>query len=139
MTPIRERGLELPDPPDGVVYGNMGVMESTVCNVAALRMKRRKASFTKSGALNLARLICFKRGGVLDEAIYGLSEARLPMIIEEVITTVLSAAKAPKKDGKGYFFPTNGGIPFRDTFMTNGRRAVKGVTGYKAFSELALQ
>ena len=38
----------------------------------------------------------------MDDAIYSLDEARLPMIIEEVITTVLSAAKAPKKGGKGY-------------------------------------
>jgi hypothetical protein len=139
LIPIKERGLKLPSPPEGIEYGSMGAMEGTVCNVAALRMKKRKASFTKEGAVNLARLICFKRGGGLDEAICGINEARLPMIIEEVITTVLSAAKAPKKDGKGYLFPTIGGIPFKDTFMTNGRRAVKGLTDYRALSELAFK
>jgi hypothetical protein len=139
LIPIKDRSLELPKPPDDLIYGNMGVMEGTICNVVALRMKKRKASFTKEGAANLARLICLKRSSGLDDAIYGLSEARLPMIIEEVITTVLSAAKAPKKDGKGYFFPANGGVPFKDTFMTNGRRAVKGLTDYRAFTELAFR
>jgi hypothetical protein len=139
LVPVRERGLKLPEPPDGLVYGNMGAMEGTVCNVAALRMKKRKASFTKNGACNLARLICLKRGGSLDDTIYGLFEARLPVIFEEVITTVLSAAKAPEKDGKGYFYPTNGGIPFTDAYMTNGRRAVKGIADYMAFTEMAFK
>ena len=137
LIPIKNRGLKLPCLADDVIYGNMGTMEGTVCNVAALRMKHRKASFTKDGALNLVGLICCKRSGSLDEAIYGLSEAKLPMIIEEVITTVLSAAKSPQKDGKGYFYPINGGIPFRDVFTTNGRKAVKGVTDYRTFAEMA--
>lgn len=102
-------------------------------------MKRRKASFTKSGALNLARLICYKRSGGLDDVIEGLSEAQLPMMIEEVISTILSAAKAPKKDGRGYFFPANGGIPFKGTFTTNGRMAVKGLTDYRAFTDMAFK
>jgi hypothetical protein len=139
LTPIKDRGLTLPDLPEGMEYGNMGAMETTVCNVVALRMKRRKASFTKSGATNLARLICCKRSGTLDDTIAGLGEAGLPMIIEEVITTVLSAAKAPKKDGKGYFYPVGGGFPFADTFTTNGRKAVKGLVKYKRLTELAFR
>jgi hypothetical protein len=139
LVPIKNRGLKLPSLPEGVIYGNMGTMEGNVCNIAALRMKRRKASFTKTGAVNLARLICFKRSGGLDETIYGLSTAKLPMIIEEVITTVLSAAKSPNKDGKGYAYPVNGGIPFADAFTTNGRRAVKGMAGYRAFTDLGLK
>jgi hypothetical protein len=139
LIPIKERNLELPDLPDGIYYGNMGVIESTVCNVVALRMKKRKASFTKNGAVNLARLICFKRSGNLDETIYNLSEMQLPMILEEVITTILSAAKAPKKDGKGFFYPVNGGVPFVGAYTTNGRKAVKGITDYRTFSDLSLR
>jgi hypothetical protein len=139
LIPIKKRQLELPDLPDDIEYGNMGTMEGTVCNVAALRMKRRKASFSKAGALNLARLMCLKRSNGLSETIYGLSEAKLPMIIEEVITTVLSAAKSPHKDGKGYFYPINGGIPFKGMYTTNGRNAVKGITDYRSFVEMALK
>ena len=136
LIPVKKRSLNLPDPPDGIIYGGMGVMESSVCNIAALRMKKRKASFTKDGAVNLARLICFKRSGRLADEVYGLSKAQLPMIIEEVITTVLSAARAPKKDGKGYAYPVSGGLPFSGAAVTNGRKAVKGLTDLRSFTEL---
>jgi hypothetical protein len=139
LIPIHKRELKLPEPPARMRFGKMGTIESAVCNVVALRMKKRKASFTKDGAVNLARLICFKRSKILDDAVYSLSEAKLPMIIEEVITTVLSAAKAPKKDGKGYFFPANGGVPFKEASTTNGRRAIKGITDYRTYSDLALK
>ena len=46
------------------------------------------------------------------------------------------AAKAPKKDGKGYLYPVRGGRPFAGTFMTNRRKAILGLLENKGFNEL---
>jgi hypothetical protein len=68
LVPILKRGLSLPPPSrEADAYGSGGAMESSVCGVIALRMKKRRASFTKAGATHLARLLCLKRSGSLDE------------------------------------------------------------------------
>jgi hypothetical protein len=136
MIPIRERDLELPKPQGETIYGNMGTMEGTVCNVAALRMKNRKASFTKDGAMHLARMICLKRERKLDEMIYGLSSMMLPEVIASSIVTILSAAQSSKTTGSGYAYPVNGGRPFTQGYTTNGRKSVKGITSFRGYTEL---
>ena len=130
LIPIKERGLGLPQPEEDVIYGNMGTIEGTVCSVIALRMKMRRASFTKAGASNLGRLLCSKRSGTLNETVFSLSNMSLPMPFEQMVTDVLSAAQAPKFDGKGFHYPKNGGMPFFGTYVTNGRRAVQYAAGY---------
>ena len=130
MVPIKERGLTLPKPEDDILYGNMGTMEGTVCSVIALRMKHRRASFTKAGANNLSRLLSAKRSGTLNETIFSLSSMLLPMSFEQMVTEVLSAARAPKTDGKGFHYPINGGMPFYGAYTTSGRRAVQVAAGY---------
>jgi hypothetical protein len=138
LTPIHKRGLVLPEPSEGAdMYGHMGTMESTVCGVVALRMKKRRASFGKSGATNLARLLCLRRGGKLDETMSKLSEMKLPVTFEEAVTMVLSAAKAPKKDGKGYEYPKTGGLPFEGVATTNGRLAVRGLASMRGLADLS--
>jgi len=135
LIPIKERGLDLPRPEEDVIYGNMGTIEGTVCSVIALRMKKRRASFTKDGATNLARLLCDKKSGILDDTIFSLSSMSLPLPFEQMVTDVLSATQAPKFDGKGFHYPINGGMPFSGTFITSGRRAVQYAAGYHWESE----
>jgi len=130
LIPIRDRGLDLPPPDGDIVYGNMGTVEGTVCSVIALRMKKRRASFTKEGATNLARLLCAKRSGTLGETIFSLNGISLHMPFEQMVTDVLSAAQTPKSDGKGFHYPVNGGMPFFGAYTTNGRRAVQYAAGY---------
>jgi hypothetical protein len=60
----------------------------------------------------------------------------LPGTIEGFITTVLSAAQSGKISGKGYAYPVNGGTPFNQGFMTNGRKAVQGMVGLRDFTDL---
>lgn len=43
LIPYQERGLNLPKPPKGIVYRNLGTMEHHVCDGAAKRMKHQKA------------------------------------------------------------------------------------------------
>jgi hypothetical protein len=135
MIPVKDRSIDLPNPEDDIVYGNMGTMEGTVCSVIALRMKKRRASFTKAGAANLARLLCSKRSGKLSDELFSLSEMALPMPFEQMVTDVLSATQAPKIDGKGFHYPINGGMPFSGTYTTSGRRAVQIAAGYHRYAE----
>ena len=137
LLPYKERGLKLPEPPEGLEYRNLGTMEHHVCDGAAKRMKHQKASWSKKGASNLGRILCLKVCGNLYEAVTSLSKATLPGRYAEDIEEVLSAAKAPKKDGNGYLYPVRGGRPFANTFMTNGRKAILSLIENRDFNGLS--
>jgi len=136
LIPYQERGLKLPEPPEGVEYRNLGTMEHQVCDTAAKRMKHQKASWSKSGAGNLGRILCRKVCGNLYDTVTTLSRMALPERYIETIEEVLSAAKAPKKDGRGYLYPVRGRNPFTEAFMTNGRKAILSMLGDRSGSEL---
>jgi len=136
LIPYQERGLKLPIPPKGVEYRNLGTMEHQVCDGAAKRMKHQKASWSKAGASNLGRILCRKVCGNLYDAITALSRTVLPERYIETIEEVLSSAKAPKKDGRGYLYPVRGRNPFTEAFMTNGRKAILSMLGDRRGSEL---
>jgi hypothetical protein len=136
LIPYQERGLKLPLPPEGIEYRNLGTMEHHVCDGAAKRMKHQKASWSKKGAANLGRILCKKACGNLHETIITLSKIVLPLRYKETIEEVLSAAKAPQKDGKGYQYPFTGKSPFAGTFVTNGRKAILNLLSERPGSEL---
>ncbi len=137
LLPYKERGLKLPEPPEGLEYRNLGTMEHHVCDGAAKRMKHQKASWSKKGASNLGRILCLKVCENLYEAVTSLSKATLPERYAEDIEEVLSAAKAPKEDGNGYLYPVRGGRPFANTFMTNGRKAILSLIENRDFNGLS--
>ena len=136
LIPYQERGLDLPDPPEGIVYRSLGTMEHHVYDIVAKRMKHQKASWSKAGATNLCRLICQKICDHLHETVTSLSKMVLPIQFVEEITAILSAAKAPQKDGKGYEYPVKGREPFQETFKTNGRKAILNMLKDRNASEL---
>lgn len=136
LLPYQERGLKLPEPPAGVEYRDLGTMEHQVCDGAAKRMKHQKASWSKAGAANLGRILCKKVCGNLYDTITTLSRTALPERYIETIEDILSSAKAPKKDGSGYLYPVRGRIPFTETFMTNGRKAILSMLRDRKCSEL---
>lgn len=136
LIPYQERGLKLPAPPEGVEYRNLGTMEHHVCDGAARRMKHQKASWSKQGAANLGRILCKKVSGKLHETVLSLSKTVLPERYIETIEEVLSAAKAPLKDGRGYQYPVTGKKPFTGTFVTNGRKAILNMLSNRNCSEL---
>lgn len=105
-----------------------------MCDGAAKRMKHQKASWSKEGAGNLGRMLCVKMCGSLYERVSSLSRTALPACYSENIEAVLSAAKAPKKDGKGYSYPLNGSIPFANTYVTNGRKAIMQMLGERSLT-----
>jgi len=60
----------------------------------------------------------------------------LPERYTQEIEEILSAAKSPRTDGKGYLYPVRGSKPFEDTFLTNGRKAIINMLKDRGSSEL---
>jgi hypothetical protein len=94
----KRRNIDLPVPPDGVVYRNCGAMESNIFSLVGRRMKRRRTNWSISGGNNMARLLTLKATGRLSESMTGF----LPEKFDEIIQVQLSAAKSPARVGKGY-------------------------------------
>lgn len=129
LIPWRERGLQIPDAPEGLIYKGMGVQENQNCTVITLRMKNRRMRWSPNGGNNMAKALARKENKELHETISRYSEEFVfgNEIIEAI--EILSAAKAPKKDGKGnaYADVWNSHIPLLDAVMTEGRKAFRSI------------
>ena len=124
LIPWQERGIKIPEAPEGVVYKNMGVQENQNCTVITLRMKHRRMRWSPEGGNNMAKALYRKENKELHETISRYSGKlifadRIAGIIE-----VLSAAKAPKKDGNGspYVDAFRGHMPILDAMLTESRK-----------------
>ena len=128
----QERGIELPAPPEGVIYREMGVQESSNCLITQ-RMKHRRGSWSEIGANNMARILCYSSTIGLDTILGTLPEPEPA----EAWVEPLSAAQVSEYDGKGYgadwlYAP----MPFEQAFTTNGREAIRNMLRLKSLSEL---
>ena len=63
----QSQGLELPEPPEGLEYRNMGTMENHVWSVIAKRMKHGHRSWSRRGGNHLAKILAKKCSGKLYE------------------------------------------------------------------------
>ena|GEM_PF-448235 len=130
----KERGIELPDSPPGVVYRNLGVQESTNCDLITQRMKHRKGSWSTSGGSNMAKILCFRNTIGLDTVLGMLPEPTGGANQEDV----LSSAKVPTFDGKGYDAAwLHADMPFEQAFKTHGREAIRGMLRKRRLSDWA--
>jgi len=129
----QERGIELPDPPEGVTYRNLGVQEPSNCTLITQRMKHRKGSWSEKGGDHMAKILCFRNTIGLDTILGILPE---PPTYESW-TEPLSAAKAPQHDGKGYgadwLFAE---MPFEQEFKTKGHKAIRDMLRLRPMTEL---
>ena len=136
LIPWQERGLTIPASPEGIVYKGMGVQESQNCTVITLRMKNRRMRWSRDGGNNMAKILARKENRELHDTISRYSET---FIFNSEITEaieVLSAAKTPKRDGKGSRYKDiwNGHMPVLDAVLTEARKAFRGiVSGKEAF------
>jgi len=64
--------IQLPEPPEGVFYKDLGTMEHNVCDVIYIRMKGRKMSWSIKGGTNLSKILALKASGKLYKAIRDL-------------------------------------------------------------------
>jgi hypothetical protein len=108
LVPCHRKGLDLPEPLEGIEYRRMGTMESNVFTVIGNRMKGRRACWSIDGGNNLARLLCLRATGKLADTLEILASVCLSVNYTEEVSIKMSAAKTPKTDGKGYE-PVHGG------------------------------
>ena len=101
LIPWKERDIKVPEPPDGVLYKGMGVQENQNCTVITLRMKHRRMRWSRRGGNNMAKLLSRKENRELHDTVSRYSEPLVFGKSAKEAATALSAAKAPKKDGKG--------------------------------------
>ncbi len=131
LLPYEKRGIKIPEAPEGVVYKHMGVQENQNCTVITLRMKNRRMRWSPQGANNLAKALYRKENKDLINTIERYTDGLVfNMRMKEVIE-VLSAAKAPKQDGKGnpYIDRISVHMPLLDAMQTASRKAFKRAFG----------
>ena len=124
LVPYQQRGLDIPEAPEGKEYRRMGSMESNIFTIIGNRMKGGRASWSIDGGNNLARLLCLKFTGKLHDTLDILSATVLPERYAEEITVEMSAAKTPLREGKGY----NG---FRQALIPSTQKWLKDIAAIK--------
>lgn len=132
LLPYDKRGINIPAPENGILYKGMGIQETQNCTVITLRMKHRRMRWSVNGANNLAKALYRKENRELVETIDRYTDGLVfTMQMQEIIET-LSAAKAPKKDGKGnpYADRFNHHMPLFEAMQTVSRKAFKRAFGY---------
>ena len=123
LIPYHRRGLNLPVPPDGLVYRRCGAMESNVFSIIGNRMKRNRTNWSIKGGNNLARFLALKSTGKLPETLKNIVQFVLPEKYEEQVQTALSAGRVQKSIGKGY-----GGV--KQSTLSNAPNWVKNIMGF---------
>jgi len=128
LVPYNQRGLDLPKPPDGKVYRRLGAMESNIFTILGNRMKGRRACWSIRGGENLARILTRKHTGKLSQSLETLDKTALPEQYAKVVEVELSAAKIPKREGKGYNGFTRSTIP--------SYKWAKGLTAFEPLADM---
>ena len=131
LLPYQSQGLELPESPEGVEYRNMGTMESHIWSIIARRMKHGHRSFSIRGGNHLAKILAKKCSGKLYEVTERLKEPILEQEKTELICEeILTASKAPKKEGRGYEYPSNGHVVGLEGKIQGDRKWLLHLAGY---------
>ena len=127
LLPYDKQGIAIPEPREGIVYKGMGIQETQNCTVITLRMKHRRMRWSVKGADNLAKALYRKENKELAETIDRYTDGLIFTIEMQKIVETLSAARAPKKDGKGnpYVDAVRAHMPITEAMQTASRKAFK--------------
>ncbi len=127
LLPYNKRGIPIPEPKEGILYKGMGIQETQNCTVITLRMKHRRMRWSVRGANNLAKALYRKENKELIETIERYTDGLIFTIQMQKIVETLSAAKAPKKEGKGnpYADVVRAHMPITEAMQTASRKASK--------------
>jgi len=113
LIPYQERGLKIPEHPEGLIYRNLGAMENHVWSVIAKRMKHNHTCWSIKGGNHLAKILAKKCSGRLNEVAEKLKMRVFDgKIAQEIEKEILSAARAPRKEGKGYEYAVKGKLGY---------------------------
>ena len=111
LIPYTQKGLNLPENKDGLIYRTMGTMENHVWSIIAKRMKHNHTSWSIKGGNNLAKILAKKCSGRLNEV---ASQLKMPVfeqaVADRIEKDILMAGQIKKKAGKGYEYPVKGSL-----------------------------
>lgn len=132
LMPYQKQGIKIPEPKEGLVYKNMGVQENQNCTTITMRMKHRRMRWSPSGANYMGKVLYTKENRELVETIGRYTDGLIFTMQMNEILSRLSAAKAPKRDGKGngYIDIINHRIPLFEGMQTVSKKAFKRAFGY---------
>ena len=127
LLPYQKQGKQIPEPKEGIEYRGMGVQESQNCTVITMRMKHRRMRWSESGANHLAKVLCRKENRELIDTIERYTDGLLFTLQMREVIEILSASKAPKKDGKGSTYKEliERHVPLMDAVMTGARKVFR--------------
>lgn len=125
LLPWQEQIGKVPEAPAGCIYKNMGVQENQNCSVITLRMKHRRMRWSVAGANSMGKALSRRANRELQDTINRYTDGLIYEPDLKEILEPLSAAKAPKKDGKGnpYVDRITFHMPLLDAVQTAARKA----------------
>ncbi len=131
LKPYQSYENRIPEPPDGIIYKNMGVQENQNCTLITMRMKHRRMRWSENGANNMAKVLYRKENRELGETIDRYMDGLIFLEHTSKVLDVLSAGRAPKRDGKGnpYVDVINYKMPILEAMQTASRRAFRRAFG----------
>ena len=141
LIPYKQRNdINLPTPPEGMFYNQLGTMEHNICDVLAQRMKGRKMSWSISGADNLAKILAEKFSGRLFETVDKIYKNIIPSeIVDEIIINApLSASKIQNQSNnadKIYKIHT-APIPYSEAAATLSAKVIKNLCSDRRLGDL---
>lgn len=138
IIPYQKR-VNLPEPPEGLCYRNLGTMEHNVFDVLGYRMKKQKMSWSIKGANNLAKILATKASNKLYDKIGSLLTSTLPEKAVEVFETVMDSVKEKSRTiiKKVQSYPEHASSkPFTGNSLTEGRKAIRKMLSDKPITEL---
>jgi len=133
----KERDIELPDPPKGIVYRSLGTQEHTNANVICTRMKNNGTSWSLNGGSNMALMLSLRAHRGDPDWIYNTSAIRDTLLLAS--PEPLSAAQVPVAIGNGYDGVRHGGWPYSNASTTVGRKQIKNILEQKHISLIRYQ
>lgn len=132
------KGIKIPEAPEGLVYKNLGTQENQNCSVITLRMKNNKGSWSISGGGHMAKILVRFANRSIWKDILHYRDSVIESEKEAVIQNILSAAKAPKYDGRGKKtgHVMTGHILYREAEMTFSRKEFLKIFDNREFTQL---
>lgn len=120
---------ELPEPPEGIVYKNMGVQENQNCTLITLRMKGKRKRWAARSANHMVKLLYYRENADLKEAVERYTDIDVwTETVREKLPEPLSAGRAPKIDGKGknkYIEIMNAHLPITESSNSQSAKIFK--------------
>lgn len=130
--------VQVPESPAGLIYKNLGTQENQNCSNITLRMKHKKGSWSIAGANHMAKTLVRYANKTIWNDIFHYKDVIIESDKERIIYDILSAAKAPKVDGKGNRTGNimSGHILYREAKMTFSRKAFLSIFENRDFTQL---